>query len=138
MDAHLLSCDDNFADQASGDGLPFSTRELCQSVPQQLAKGCRIVDHLLPVDALLPRWRSLPTFLLDLLQRGRALLPPRLEFTPGHHRGLIGIQQALVLPFEPLPSRQPWRVLRLKPGVVLLCGFRPRLMPVRNHMWSPP
>jgi hypothetical protein len=137
MDVHRLSCDDNFADQASGDGLPFYTRELFQIVPQQLAKGCRIVDHLLPVDALLPRLRSLPTFLLDLLPRGREFLPPRVECTQGNNLGLIGIQQALVLPFEPLPSLQQLRVLRLKPGEVLLFGFRPRLMQVRNHMWIP-
>src|SRR4029434_7622224 len=37
MEVHLLSGDDNFADQASGDGLPFYKRELFQMVPQQLA-----------------------------------------------------------------------------------------------------
>jgi hypothetical protein len=77
------------------------------------------------------------TFLLDLLQRGREFLPPRLEFTQGNNLGLIGIQHALVLPFEPLPSLQPLGVLRLTPGEVLLCGFRPRLMQVRNHLWIP-
>jgi hypothetical protein len=57
MDVHLFSRDDNFADQASSDGLLFSKRELFQIVPQQLAKGGGIVDHLLPLDALLPRVR---------------------------------------------------------------------------------
>src|SRR5438128_3312808 len=55
MDVHLFSRDPNFANQAPGDGLPFSKRELFQIVSQQLAKGCRIIDHLLPMDALLPR-----------------------------------------------------------------------------------
>jgi hypothetical protein len=61
--------------------LLFFKRELCQVIPEQLAKGCRIIDHLLPMDTLLPRLRSLLTFLLDLLQRGRDVLSPRLELT---------------------------------------------------------
>jgi hypothetical protein len=138
LDVHLLFCDDNFADQASGDGLPCSKRELCQMVPQPWAKGGRLVDHLLPVDALWPRVRLLPTFLLDLRHRGREFLPPRLACTQGHHLGLIGIQHAWVLPFAPLPSLQQWRGVRLQPGEVLWCGFRPRLMQVRHHLWIPP
>src|SRR5256885_13652610 len=62
MHVHLFSRDTNFADQASGDGLPFSKRELFQIVPQQLAKGGCIIDHLLPMDALLGN-------VLDLLIR---------------------------------------------------------------------
>ena len=55
MDVHFFSRDDDFADQALGDGLPFFKRELVKIVAQQLAKGLGIVDDLLPMDALLPR-----------------------------------------------------------------------------------
>ena len=79
----------------------------------------------------------MPTFLLDLLQRGRQFLPPRLEFIQGNNLGLIGIKQALVLPLEPLPSLYQLRVLRLQPGEVLLFGFRPSLVQVRNHTGIP-
>ena len=54
------------------------------------------------MDTLLPRVCQLLAFLLDLLQRGSALLTPRLELTQGDHLGLLGIEQALVLPLEPL------------------------------------
>ena len=81
MDVHFFSRDDDFADQALCNGLPFFKRELRQIRPQQLAKGCSIVDHLLPLDALLSRVGQLPTFLFDLLQRSSKFLPPRLELT---------------------------------------------------------
>jgi hypothetical protein len=68
----------------------------------------------LPLDALLSRVGQLPTFLLNLLQRGSQLLPPRLEFTECDNLGLIGIKQALVLSLEPLPPLQQLRLLRLK------------------------
>src|SRR5215475_11359925 len=55
MDVHLFSRDDNFANQAPGDDLPFFKGELVQVVSQQLAKGGSIGDHLLPMDALLLR-----------------------------------------------------------------------------------
>jgi hypothetical protein len=45
MDVNLFSRDDDFTDQALSDGLPFFTRELIKILPQQLAKGCHIVDH---------------------------------------------------------------------------------------------
>ena len=81
MHVHCFSRDHDFADQALRNGLPFFKGELRQIRPQQLAKGRGIVDHLLPLDALLARVGQLPTFLLDLLQRGRKFLPPRLELT---------------------------------------------------------
>ena len=55
MHIHVFSRDDDFADQALCNGLPFFKRELRQIRPQQLAKGRGIVDHLLPLDALLAR-----------------------------------------------------------------------------------
>src|SRR5215475_5664025 len=55
MDVHLFSRDHDFADQALGDGLLFFKRELFQVLTEQLAKGRRIVDHLLPMDTLLSR-----------------------------------------------------------------------------------
>ncbi len=57
MDVNLFSRDDDFTDQALRDGLRFFTRELVKMIPQSLAKGCRIADHLLPMDTLLPRVR---------------------------------------------------------------------------------
>jgi hypothetical protein len=67
MDGSFFSRDDDFIDQARRDGLPFFTRELVKIIPQSLAKGCRMVDHPLPMDTLLPRVRQWLTFLLDLL-----------------------------------------------------------------------
>jgi hypothetical protein len=79
MDGSFFSRDDDFIDQARRDGLPFFTRELVKIIPQSLAKGCRMVDHPLPMDTLLPRVRQWLTFLLDLLQCGSELLTPRLD-----------------------------------------------------------
>ena len=81
MHVHFFSRDDDFADQALRDGLPFFKRELRKIRPQQLAKGRGIVDHLLPLDALLSRVGQLSTLLLDLLQRGSKFLSPHLELT---------------------------------------------------------
>jgi hypothetical protein len=50
MDVHLFSRDHDFADQALRDGLLFFKRELFQVLTEQLAKGRRIVDHLLPIN----------------------------------------------------------------------------------------
>src|SRR5262249_10298490 len=41
MDINLFSCDNDFADEASGNGLLCFKRELCQVIPEQLAQGCR-------------------------------------------------------------------------------------------------
>ena len=81
MHVHFFSRDDDFADQALCNGLSFFKRELRQIRPQQLAKGRGILDHLLPLDALLSCVGQLPTFLLDLLQRSSQFLSPRLELT---------------------------------------------------------
>jgi hypothetical protein len=70
-----------------------------------LAQGLGIIDHLLPMDTLGPRWPSWSPVLLDLLQGGR---------TPGDARGLRGREQAVVVPPEPLPSLSPLRLLSLK------------------------
>ena len=114
MHIHCFSRDDDFADQALGNGLSFFKRELRQIRPQQLAKGCGIIDHLLPLDALLSCVGQLSTFLRNLVQRGSQLLPPRLELTECDNLGLIGIKQALVLPLDPLPPLQQLRLLRLQ------------------------
>jgi hypothetical protein len=57
LDVHRFSRHDDFADQALGDGLTFCKHELGKILAQQLAKGCGIVHHLLPMDALVPRLR---------------------------------------------------------------------------------
>ena len=115
MHIHCFSRDDGCADQALCNGLPFFKRELCQIRPQQLAKGRGILDHLLPLDALLSCVGQLPTFLLDLSQRGSKFLSPRLELTECDNLGLIGIQQALVLPLDALSPLQQLPLVRLKP-----------------------
>jgi hypothetical protein len=88
------------------------------------------------MDTLLPRVRQLLTFPLDLLQRGSELLTSRLELTQGDNLGLIGIEQALVLPLETLLPLQQLRLLHLQPGEVLLLGCSPGLMQVRDHARS--
>jgi hypothetical protein len=88
---------------------------LLKGCPQQLAKGRSIIDHLLPLDALLSCVVQLATVLLDLLQRGSEFLSPHLELTQGDDLGLIGIEQALVLVLEPLPPLQQLHLLCLKP-----------------------
>jgi len=114
MDVNFFSRDDDFADQALGDGLPFFKRELFKGIAQHLAKGLSMVNDLLPMDALMPSLSSLPTFLLHLLQLGREFLTPRLQLTQVENLALIGIEQALVVPLDPLPSLEQLRLLRLK------------------------
>ena len=53
MHVHVFACDDDFADQALCDRLPFFKRELGKILAQQLAKGHGIVHDVLPMDALL-------------------------------------------------------------------------------------
>src|SRR4029450_5474176 len=101
MHVHFFSRDDDCADQALRNGLPFCKRELRQIRPESLAKGRGIIDHLLPLDALLSCVGQLPTVLLDLLQRRCQFLPPHLELTERDNLGLIGLEQALVLPLDP-------------------------------------
>ena len=137
MDVHLFSRDHDFADQALGDGLLCFKRELFQVLTEQLAKGRRIVDHLLPMDTLLARLCSLLTFLLDLLHGGSEFLSPCLKFMQGNNIGLIGIEQTLVLPLKPLPPLHQLRLLRLKPGEVVLLSLRPSLMQAWDHAWMP-
>jgi hypothetical protein len=115
------------------DRLPFFKRELFQVRAEQLAQGLSMLHHLLPMDALMPRVRSLPSFLLKLLQVPREFLAPRLQLTEVHNLGLVGIQQALVLPLAPLASLGQLRLLRLKRGEVLPFGVRPGLRPLRDH-----
>jgi len=115
MHIHCFSRDNDFADQALGNGLSFFKRELRQMRPQPLAKGRGMINHLLPLDALLSCVGQQPIFLFNLLQRSRKFLPPRLALTACDHLGLISLQQALVLPRNPLPPLPPWRLLRLKP-----------------------
>ena len=50
------------------------------------------------MDALLPRLRSLATFLGNLVQRRSKLLTPCLQRLEIENLGLIGIESALVLP----------------------------------------
>jgi hypothetical protein len=102
MDVNFFSRDDDVIDQALRDGQSFFTRELVKMIPQSLANDGCLLDYPLPMDTLLPRVRSLLAFLLEPLPRGRELLTPRLELTPGDHLGLIGIAHALGLPLEPL------------------------------------
>jgi hypothetical protein len=79
-----------------------------------LAKSLGIVNDLLPMKALLPSLRQLPTFLLNLLQLGREFLAPRLQLTEVENLGLISIEQALVLTLDPLLSLEQLRLLRRK------------------------
>ena len=74
--------------------------------PQPWAQGRSIVEHLWPLDALLARVGPLPTFLCELGQRSRQVLPPRLERTEWAAGGLLGSQQALVVPLAALAPRQ--------------------------------
>ena len=91
LDVYRFSRHNDFADQALGDGLPFFKRELGQILAQQWAKGLGIVHHVLPMDALLPRLRSLATFLGNLVQLRRKLLTPCLQLLEMENLGLIGI-----------------------------------------------
>jgi hypothetical protein len=98
LDVYRFSRHNDFADQAWGDGLPFCKRELGQMLAQQLAKGLGMVHHLLPMDALRPRLRSLATFLGHRVQLCSKLLTPCLPLLEIENRGLIGIESALGLP----------------------------------------
>jgi hypothetical protein len=60
-----------------------------------------------------------------------------LEFRQGNNLGLIGIEQTLVLPLKPPPPLHQLRLLRLKPGEVVLVRLRPSLMQVWDHAWMP-
>jgi hypothetical protein len=92
LDVHRFSRHDDFADQALGYGLTFCKRELSKMLAQQWAKGLGIVHNLLPMDALMPRLRSLATFLGNLLKLRSEFLTPCLPRMEIDNLGLIGIE----------------------------------------------
>jgi hypothetical protein len=96
------------------DGLTCFTRALFKVMAQSLATGLGMVHDLLPMTALLPSLRSLPTFLLNRLPLGREFLTPSVPRTQVEHLGLIGIEHMLVLTLDPLLSLAQVRSLRLK------------------------
>jgi hypothetical protein len=59
---------------------------------QQWAKGLGIVHNLRPMDALMPRLRSLATFLGKLVQLRSEFLTPCVSLMEMDHLGLIGIE----------------------------------------------
>ena len=102
MEVNRFSRDDDGAEQALGESLTFFTRERFKVMAPYWATGLGMVNDLLPMNALLPSWRSLAPFLLNLGPRGRELLTPHVPFSEGESLGLIGIEPALVLTLEPL------------------------------------
>jgi hypothetical protein len=134
MEVNRFSRDDDVADQALGDRLTFCTRELVKVMAQSLAKGLGMVHDLLPMKALLPSVRDLPTCLRHLLPLGRALLTPQLPLTQVEPLGLIGGEHPVVLTLDPLLALEPLREWRLERREVLWCGCRPGLMPLRDHV----
>jgi hypothetical protein len=55
VDVNLLARDDDFFDQALGDGLALGKGESIEIVPQQMTKVVDMVDHGLPMEGLLLR-----------------------------------------------------------------------------------
>ena len=114
MDVNRFSRDDDFADEALGDSLTFFTRELFKVMVQSLAKGLGIVNHLLPMNALLPSLSLWPTFLLNLWPLGSEFLTLHVQLTQVEHLSLIGIEHTLVLTLDPLLALEQGQELRLK------------------------
>ena len=63
-----------------------------------------MINHGLPVEGLLLSVRELLEFPVHLLQFCGEFLPPELQFTESYDLSLIGIEEALSLPFEALAS----------------------------------
>jgi hypothetical protein len=112
MAVNGFSRDNDVAEQALGDGLRCFTRELVKVMAQPLATGLGRGKALVPMAARLPSVRSRPTFRLHLWPCGSEVLPPRVPRMPVKHRGLIGIEPALVWTRAPLRSLGQWRVWR--------------------------
>jgi len=69
-----------------------------------VTKVIDMVDHGLPVESLLLCVRELLEFPVHLLQFRGEFLPSELQFTESYGLSLIGIKEALSLPFEALAS----------------------------------
>ena len=99
MDGHLCSRDDDFADQAAGDGLPCSQRARSEIFTPPWRKGSALSITCCP-------W----TLWGHVGPHGRL----SCSICCGDARGLRGREQAVVVPPEPLPSLSPLRLLSLK------------------------
>jgi len=87
------------------------------------------------MDGLLLRPGDLLPFLLDLLQLGAECPPPPLSFLEAHDLGLIRVESALTLPFQPLLPLAELVLLRGQRGEIVLFGLGPGLMQARDHLW---
>jgi len=72
--------------------LTLFERELIQMLAQELPKGVRMVQDLLPLHRLLLRPEELLEVLRDLLPCGRHFPPPTLSCVQADDLGLIGIE----------------------------------------------
>jgi hypothetical protein len=114
LDVNRVSRHADCADEALGDRLTFCTRKLFKVMAQPLVKSFGMVNDLVPMPALLPSWRELPTVLLELVPLGSQFLTPRLPLTQVRHLGLIGVEHTLVLTLTPRLALEPLREWRLK------------------------
>lgn len=97
-----------------------------------MTKVVDVLDHLLPVERLLVRVRQLLQFAVEVLQFGGEFLAAELQLTESDHLRLIGIHEALALPFETLAAVLQLGLLRAERGQVLLFPLRPTLMQCGN------
>jgi hypothetical protein len=93
-----------------------------------VAKVVDMVDHGLPVEGLLLRVRELLEFPVHLLQVRGEFLPTELEFTERDDFRLVGIEEALSLPFEALASLSQLCLLGGERGQIVLFALRPGVM----------
>ena len=82
------------------------------------------------------RVRELLQFPIQLLQFRGEFLTPELQFTESDDFGLIGIQQALTLPFEALAALHQLCLLGGERGQIVLFALRPALVERGNDTWG--
>jgi len=89
-----------------------------------------MVDHSLPVEGLLLCIGEALSFPIHLLQFRRQFLATELEFTQRDGLCLIGIKQALTLPFKAQAALLQVCLLSAEGGHILLFRLRPGLVEV--------
>ena len=108
VDIHLLSSDDHFAHEALDHRLTRFERELLARLPQELPKGVGLVHDLWPMPRLLLSPGALRECLSDVLPCGRHVPPSTLSCIQADDRGLLGIEEALMLPLATRPPLEQW------------------------------
>jgi hypothetical protein len=90
-------------------------------------------DDVVPVEGLLLGLRQLLQFAVEVVEFGDEFLSAELQFTQSYNLRLIGLQQAVTLPFHATFALQELFVLGGERGQIVLFALDPALVQLRQE-----